>query len=80
MAHAYQRAENMRRLMAAGLLWFSITAIADVCPKQGEAIQPTAYIKSFQCKAGSVLVEGAKNPKNYQSCLGDVTAANERVG
>jgi hypothetical protein len=69
----------MRRLMAAGLLWFSMAAMADVCPKKGETVQTIAYTKSFQCEVGSVLVEGEENPQKYQSCLGDVPAAKEEV-
>jgi hypothetical protein len=53
--------------MAAGLLWFSVAAIADVCPKKGEIIQTTAYTNSFQCAVGTVLVEGAENPKNIKA-------------
>lgn len=69
----------MRRLISAGLLLYSIAAIADVCPKQGEIIQTIAYTESFQCPIGAVLVEGAANPAKYQSCLDDVPAAKEQV-
>jgi hypothetical protein len=69
----------MRGLVTVGLLWFSMAAIADVCPEKGEITQTTSYTKSFECEVGSVLVEGAENPKKYQSCLGDVPAAKEQV-
>lgn len=69
----------MRRLISASLLLYSIAAVADVCPKNGEIIQTIAYTKSFQCPIGAVVVEGAANPEKYQSCLGDVPAAKEQV-
>ncbi|WP_233836605.1 hypothetical protein [Paraburkholderia sp. ZP32-5] len=70
---------TMRRLISAGLLLYSMVAIADVCPSKGETIQTIAYTKSFQCPIGTIHVEGAANPEKYQSCLGDVPAAKEQV-
>jgi hypothetical protein len=46
---------------------------------KGEVVHPIAYKKATQCPAASLLIEGATTPEKYQSCVGDVPAARERV-
>jgi hypothetical protein len=47
---------------------------------KGEVVHTIAYKEATQCPAASIPTEGAANPEKYQSGLGDVPGARERVG
>lgn len=57
----------------------SPSAVADLCPAEGEAIVTTPYKWSTTCPAVTIIIEGARNPEKYESCLGDVPSAREQV-
>lgn len=58
---------------------FSMNAIADICPAEGEAIVTTPYKLSKACPTATLVIQGERNPEEYESCLGDTPYAREQV-
>ena len=52
---------------------------ADICPAKGERVITSPYQFSISCPAATIVVKGERNPDKYESCLGDVPYATERV-
>ena len=61
------------------LLLLPVVALADLCPKDGELITTTPYVKTHKCGTLTIIVEGETNPEQYQSFLGEVPAAKEEA-
>ena len=58
---------------------FSASALADVCPEDNEVVVTTPYKMEVSCPSATIIIEGERNPEKYESCLGDVPSASEKI-
>jgi hypothetical protein len=54
-------------------------AFADECPADGEVVITSPYKISKDCPAATIIIEGDRNPEKYETCLGDVPSASEKI-